>query len=614
MKKTLQSAALIGAFCGSLLHASWEFRTPLSAEWRGYFHWQLPSVADAWWYDTMPSKKEHTTWDFHFWGVGYSRTADKAFSKCGCKNKVTRHTTSLASLWFGEFGQTEFRGEDVFTNGTFTTASATDQALMSNTNPFLGFAFIKPVFEYEEHGAFMGLEFSRNFGKNDKWHAGGRISIPYKVIEIEQNLDASSEETLGDVVSTRPVKIDETATGNEIEYAYRFDFLNSLVFNTVTTPSNLVASIPVVVYPANNETLTIAGRDVMGTTSSDASIAAYATISVDCQGNVTLPALPYRKLPSEATGVLGVDGQGTDGSSLFFEDGLPYGANLGQDRFKQGQIFIVPRAEILPGNTSSTITADAQAIYTAITNLLDSELLVSQTGSTFFLNNGIDLFASSRNVGIGDLAAEAYVGYGDKEDWFFDGILGLSLPTGKRQKNSNDVYWKATGNNGHLEIKLGIDTGWMPRPWFAFEIDAAYHHAFKRSEKRAAPFVGATVINIGPEIEADVSWNYFVGRLDLNFFHPHNPDLGFTFGYELFAKGKDKVGIDCKTATDFLGRTEPLAPCNYEKRTNALSNKLRAQIFNRWNYFEIFGGGSQVVSGRDVMKETEAHLGFVVYF
>ena len=37
-------------------------------------------------------------------------------------------------------------------------------------------------------------------------------------------------------------------------------------------------------------------------------------------------------------------------------------------------------------------------------------------------------------------------------------------------------------------------------------------HACKRSEKRAAPFAGATVINIGPEIEVNVSWTilYYV--------------------------------------------------------------------------------------------------------
>ena len=56
------------------------------------------------------------------------------------------------------------------------------------------------------------------------------------------------------------------------------------------------------------------------------------------------------------------------------------------------------------------------------------------------------------------------------------------------------------------------------------------------------------------------------------------------------------------------------AVCNYERHTNSLSNKLRGEIFYRAHYFEIFGGGSQMVSGRNIMKETEAHIGLAIYF
>jgi hypothetical protein len=610
MKKTLKSVVMIGTFCSGMLQASWEFRTPLSAQWRGYFHWQLSSVADSWWYETMPSLKDRTMWDFHFWGVGYSRTASTAFFNPR-ENHNTRHQASLSSLFFGK---EVFRGEDVFTNGTFSNATIENIALVNNANPFLLFARIMPNFDYNENGAFMGLEVSRNFGCNDKLHVGVRASIPYKVIEIEQDSDAILEETLSDVVITRPVSINEGATGNEIEYAYRFDFLNSLVFTSITTPSNLVATRPVVVYPANNQTLTIAGANVMGDTAADPGIAAYATVRADG----TVPPAPFRKLPTEVSGPVGPNGGGgLNNDTLFFETGFNYGLNLANNRDAQGQLFIVPRAVVETGNIGSTITQDAEDIYTAINNLINTEFLVSQTASQFFLDKGIDFAGYSRNVGIGDLATEVYVGYGYKDNWFFDGIFGLQFPTGKRQKSSNDVYFKPTGNNGHVEIKLGIDTGWMVCPWFAFEFDLAYHHACKRAEKRAASFEGATIVNIGPELTANVSWNYFVGRIDLNFFHPHNPDLGFTFGYELFAKGHDKVEFahDQRTVTDLLGRpNQPLDAENYERRTNALSNKLRAQIFNRWNYFELFAGGSQVVAGRDVMRETEAHIGLVVYF
>ncbi len=600
MKKTLKSVVVIGTLVGGMLQASWEFRTPLSARWRGYFHWQLESVADAWWYENMPSQKENTTWDFHTWGVAYTRTAASAF--WDSENHITRDTRSLSAL---VFGKDVFRGEEAFTGGTFATQSLQQQALLVNNNPFLGFARIMPQFDYNENGAFMGLEFSRNFGSDNQWHVGGRASIPYVVIEIEQDSDYKLEETLADVASVEQINLTDSFTSTSFEYALRLDFLSTLNFSSVTAQTNTANVVPVVNYAQG----TISGENVVGPTADTASIAAYAVKS----DNGSLPAVPFRKLPSEVSGALGENGQAANGEATFFQTGVGYATNLATNRQAQGTLFIVPRAVAEGDGTVST--EDAENLYQTLTPLLQFDLNNAELASEFFLNKGIDLAGYSRNAGIGDLFTEVYGGYGDKQNWFFDGLFGVQFPTAKRQKSSNDLYFKPTGNNGHFEIKLGIDTGWRARSWFAFEFDLAYHHAFKRDEKRAATFVGAKVTNLGPQVDADVSWNYFVGRIDLNFFHPQNPDLGFTFGYELFAKGHDKVNFDQKTATDLLGRPDqPLDAEIYENHTNAFSNKLRAQMFTRWNYFEVFGGGSQVVSGRNVMRETEAHIGLIAYF
>ena len=287
------------------------------------------------------------------------------------------------------------------------------------------------------------------------------------------------------------------------------------------------------------------------------------------------------------------------------------------DRDAQGQLFVIPRSINSPGQPDDgNLTADAAVILENVRSLINADLLIAEPASKFFADHCIGLAAHERVVGVGDLGTEVYGGVGHYDDWFVDGIFGLQFPTGKRQKNSDQIYLKPTGNNGHTEVRLELDAGWQPRPWFAFEIRPAFFHAFKRSEKRAAPFTGATIVNIGPEIDVDVSWSYFVLRADFSFFHPHNRDLGFSIGYELFAKGKDHVSLDCQTtATDLLGRPDqPLSACNYEKNTNSLSNKLRGEIFHRWNYFEIFGGGTQMVSGRNIMKETQGHIGLAIYF
>jgi len=48
--------------------------------------------------------------------------------------------------------------------------------------------------------------------------------------------------------------------------------------------------------------------------------------------------------------------------------------------------------------------------------------------------------------------------------------------------------------------------------------------------------------------------------------------------------------------------------------TKAMLHKIRGELFHRWNFFELFAGGYQAVGGRDAMKESEGHIGFVVYF
>lgn len=616
MKKTLKSIALLGALYGGSLHASFEFRSPLDFDARGYQHWFLAPADQAWWYGQMPSAKTNTDWNIHMWGVGYSRTADRAFASCGCDDKVTRNTTTLSELFFGK---AVFRGENAFTGGTFAGNQGNadviaNQILVNATNPYLAFARIAPVFDYNEKGANMGIDFARYVGNNDRYHVGGRINVPFKVIEIESDGDASFEETLDNVFITRIVNTDAGIDPDQVEYAMRFDFLSTLVFNETAQPSNNTTARPVVVYSTDtggNAIVQLAGQSLTGTSSDQNNTmpAAYATKRADG----TVPAVPFRKAPNQVTGTVGANGTGAQDEVLFFETNVDYAAQLQRDRCAQSTLFITPRSDVNTGD----LTGPSTAILTTIQTLLDTDLIPSEPASAFFAQNGIDLAGYSRVVGVGDLAAEVYGGICNYDNWFADGILGLQVPTGKRQEHANQIFYKPTGNNGHAVLKLGLDGGWKPRSWFAFEIRPFYFYAFKRSEHRAAPFAGATIVNIGPEFDVDVSWNYFTLQTDFNIFHPHNPDLGFVFGYELFVKGHDRISADCcqKTATDLLGRpNQPIDVELLENHTNSLSNKLRGEIFYRAHYFEIFGGGSQMVSGRNVMKETEAHIGLAIYF
>lgn len=621
MKKTLQGIALLGALYGGSLHASFEFRSPLDFDARGYQHWFLAPADQAWWYGQMPTQKKNTDWNIHMWGLAYSRTANRAFFDACDPDKITRDTTSLSQLFFGK---SIFRGEEAFTGGTFAGAPTETQVLVNATNPYLAFARIAPVFDYNEHGANLGIDFARYVGKNDRYHIGARVNVPFKVIEIEQDADATIQETLDDVFITRVVNTGANAQPDQVEYALRFDFLSTLVFNQTAVPSGNTTTQPVVRYDNNGTPtagITLVGTSLTGGTASgndnkvvDDIPSAYATKSDDG----TVPAVPFRRSPNDVSGDLGADGQAANGSVSFFKIGTDYAGNLRNDRNAQGTIFVTPRSISNPGgDDDGQLTLTSATILRQLLGLTLGDLFVSEPASKFFLDRGIDLTGYQRVVGVGDAAAEIYGGICHYNDWFADGIFGIQLPTASKQEHASQIFYKPTGNNGHTVIKFGLDGGWQPREWFAFEIRPFFFHACKRVEHRGAPFEGATIVNIGPEVDVNVSWNYFTLQTDFNFFHPHNPDLGFVLGYELFAKSHDHASLaNCqKTATDLLGRPDqPLAVCNYERNTNSFSNKLRGELFYRAHYFEIFGGGSQMVSGRNIMKETEAHLGLTIYF
>ncbi len=600
MKRCLPIAALLSILSSGILYATFEFRSPLSVR-RGMMHWPLLApIHDAWWHDMMPGDQEESPWNIYTWSAAYYRCSDKAYFNVE-KNKNTRKTTSLSTLWFGK---DSFRGEEIFTGG-FLGTDVADLQLLNRNNIFLSSARITPRFDYNEHGAFWGLHVDRRFGTEEKWHAGGKISVPFKVIEIEQNNTEKLEETLDDLVRFRQLNLDAGAADNSVEYAARFDFLNTLLFTTG------VQIVPFVRYNATGtiDLSNVAGR-LTGTSADQSNTipAAY----VRKQDNGEFPVAPFRQTPVQASSQLGVDGSGADGGTFFLNTNVPYRNNLKLDRDAQERLFVVPRAT----DDGTSIVANANSIGQNLQNIIANNFLISEPVSEFFRARGIGLAAHERITAIGDIETEIYCGYGHRNDWFIDGILGVRLPSGKKNKDPRKLFFQSTGHNRHFEIKLGVDGGWMPREWFAFKIDASFHHAFRRTEKRAALFRGATVRNIGPEIDTRVSWSYFIVHGDLNFFHPHNPDLGCVIGYELFAKRNDKVEFkDCEKTTDLLGReNQELDAEAFEERTNSMSHKIRGEIFHRWNFCEIFAGTSHIIAGRNVMKETEGHIGFAVYF
>jgi len=606
---------LLTLVSSSIAVGYWEFRSPLSFQ-RPQAHWPLYPVQQAFWFPWMPDGRDDESWQIQSWVTTYTRSAENAFFNPE-KNKNTRKTASLAVLFFGK---ETFTVEEAFVNGTIPTLST-----ILSENPALAFSHISPHLEYTETGAVFGIMFDKTLGCDDMWHVGSRLSIPVVIVDIDQDVSLTEVEEISDVVRYRLINLDEGGRGNNYEFAYRADFLSTLSFPTLI--DDTTTFIPVLRIDAVNvdgesvDAVRLAEQVLSGTTSATLGgnnnfPAAYAVK----RSTGTFPPTPFRKLPEQASTALAANGSGTDNTAYFFSIGTDY-SNLITDRSALSTLFIVPRGvtgtDTVEAN--SDITGESQALSLQggiLSDVLEQYFfeLGSQTAEEFLLNQGIDILASERVVGVGDIEWEVYGGYGDRNEWFVDLTLGLRLPSGKRQKHPNNVFFVPTGHNGHFELMGEIEGGWRPCQFFAFKLDGSVHHAFRRTEHRAARFTGSTVNNIGPDVEAKVSWTYFIAHVDFNFFHPFNDNIGMMLGYEFYARRKDHIKFEDETAKDFAGQTGTLDATAAEARTNSMSHKIRGEFFHRWNYFELSLGLSHIVAGRSMPKETEAHLTFDVYF
>jgi hypothetical protein len=636
-----------------------EFRTPQRLT-RGEMHWPLKPVEKTWWYDVMDTtqEREETNWSINTWAGLYSINAGEAFFN-GKKGGITTETAPLSTLWFGT---NSFRGEQVFVPGSLTPAA------LLKINPFLGFARISPQFNYSENGVVLGLQTMRTFGCDDEWHTGIRLSLPVKRIEIEQEANVAVEETLQDVVRQIPFNVDADGEPNDVDFAYRLDFLSSLVYFMGNNQPNQpyvvygdgTGDIPGTTTIANQQMVGFPDNGIGGCIGINCFPGAYAVRANANSDNVNscccpsaalvgiMPEPPFYKTDAQLTTFVRADGSGgNNNDAVYFKlSGQNYSAGLGLDRDAQGSLFVVPRAIVTnqPNPGDIELTQNSQTIYNDVSSLLNV-IDPLETASFFFASQGIDLFAHEHIVGVGDLDLEWYIGYGNRYNWYIDGIIGARFPTGTSNCDAKKIFHRPTGNNKHYEIKLGLEGGYNWCELVALRAEAFYGHAFKGLESRAAVFKDpADVVdtaanccnnneqqddpcalflrNIGTPICVDVSWDSFYGRFDVTVFHPYNPELGLTFGYEFYFKSCDNLHGDCDNncapatvqVADLNGTSGTVDFAAMERGSKVFSNKLYAEIFHRWNFFELFVGASQIVAGENVMKESEAHLGVRLYF
>jgi hypothetical protein len=273
----------------------------------------------------------------------------------------------------------------------------------------------------------------------------------------------------------------------------------------------------------------------------------------------------------------------------------------------QKRLWVVPTAA--SASPSFGLVGQANAIGNLIAALAQD---VNTSVVDFFFANGVS-FDTQRSVGVGDTTVQVYANHAWC-DWWAEVFVGAMFPSGKRLNNPGLLLKQLTGNNGHYVVQLGGYLGWEGLDWLNIKLDAMYSYATPRTEKVAAAFQGATVKNIGPTVDAKVSWQYFVADLDFTFLVPCNPRVGVDIGYELYVKGRDHVSFADTTATDFFGVVQPLDASVIEERTKGMLHKARTELFYQADNWELFAGFMHAFAGKNAPKETDVHLGFIVYF
>jgi hypothetical protein len=572
MTKHLIIGVLIGASVFGEIGAR-DIRNPLPLWW-GPYHWI-----------TIPKETEGC-WNVDAWGAGYVRSARDIFRD--------RETTKTENLDAAFFNQEDFVGVNAFPPGEFDPL-----------NPFLQFSVISPRVSYNERGAFFGITIDKVFGCDCEWNLGLRATMPYRDVETEldsccANFENGSLEQVRQLENERVQNENGGFTTINKAFAYRMDFLASL-FQTVNGPNQqpLIKFFDPTVNSITIDTIAVSDNN-------------NNPVHLFDRSNGTVPPPPFtlRQSVVNTLPFLGANGAPLGNNQRArFQAGVDYTpfhfspANL-------RQWWLVPTGNNISGPNTFAIVADARTIE----NDIESLILTFQNTSAvaFFQHLGFD-FNTQRTIGVGDLNLELYL-HRYWCDFCGELLLGVRAPTGKKINNPNLIFKQPTGNNGHWEPYIGFIAGWEGLDWLHIKGDGRYYYVVSAKEKIAATFRGATVKGLGPTVDADISWQWFIGNVDFTFYPRCNPMVGIDLGYQVYVKGKDRVDFILGHAIDLLGNPAVLDPGVAEKRTDIVAHRIRAEIFHQACNAEIFGGWMHTFAGKNAMKDTDLYLGLMIYF
>lgn len=546
-----------------------------------------------------------------FW-TGFSRfEAHQAYD--------SKHGRTKVPLSVLQFNKTEF---------TFIE-SLGDQATVFNRNLAPIFAKIKPQFSIDQNSIAFGIDAGVALSDcDDAWTIGARATVPYHLtrVTLQSCCDVegvTAEEALHGVTY---ICDQETVTAGVKKLTaqqvcvYRMDLVAALRVDIDNKPllaqdainGLKIAAIPVTengVLNANTAVgPTINKNPVFFMTSSDDSLPPRPwSLLVESQADANAKINPIPALDAAGSNAT------TDGQRLKAERAVDY-AELFTNIALQKKLFVVPATvpnDVVVADADEAVVGSGAKNISEQLNTAIKDSIFSM--SAFFSDINMN-FDSQRIVGLGDIDTHIYTGKRWWDCLYTEFQFGLSLPTAKHVEDSRVMLFMPNGSNGHVEVKLGAECDYDMTCWLSFRGSAQYAWALSKTEKRNASFKGATVMNLGPQTDAKVSWSYFTGGAHASLFLPCRHAIGLDLGYELYAKRKDHVAFDQMHIQDDSGVLRTLDNDLAQSRSNRIGHTIRSEFFCQVKNMHLFGGFSRLIAGKNIPAGTDLFLGFSVSY
>lgn len=611
------------------------------------------------------AEEEDSGYGMRYWASFYFSGANKAFSE----HHGTK-TQDISALFF--HGGLTPKGDSPFDKGySFrTTQMFQDWYVSEKTefyNPLLRTSKLRLSVRYDEYGTVFGTVWDMPIIKNHG-RIGLRASIPAKKIKVSkvdmEGVRQGAE--LQDVLSVQSGSTKGTATTDSARQNHnsiilvRMDFAEALGQssdnNTALEFRNngrvIACAGDVNFKPSTGSTVageplpTVVGGKLPLTNQSNQNASSSVAIIHSPEGlvprsnetNIVLVkasdlSTNSKQSVSDITGL-------KDGDFAIFYVGNDYTplAETASQSLKtrkamqdaKAQLWLCPivaKDYETPTGTAQPNANDGKILSTlpngvlsVMRNLADQ---VTENTYEWFHDKKID-FETYTKEGFGDLDIDFFYHHIFNKQLEAEASIGLKAPTGGRNKWDNNPYKVCLGNGGHWEVKFGGMGSWSPNNMFGLKAQGYYSFVLNEIEERHATFKNS-IVKIGPSVEADVKWQYFVGNLDLNISHFSAKDITGLIGYQFYYKRNDQIKFKKSKTSSWLGSIlengkyktyeMELDPLLAEVHTNSISHRLRFETsFVMTDWLEFFAGGAWTFAGRNSLRSIDGHAGFNIAF